>query len=94
MKIYTDDFRRDAVRYVDEHPAVPIKEVANYLGVPKDTLYGWTKTAYRNKLFGTNDPVPGPKTEIEKENDRLRRELRNTQDALEILKKAISILND
>ena len=48
MKNYTDDFRRDAVRYVDEHPAVPVKEVAKYLGIPKYTLYGWTKTVCRN----------------------------------------------
>ena len=32
--------------------------------------------------------------ELERENARLRRELRDKEDALEILKKAIGILND
>lgn len=58
MKRYTDDFKRDAVQYLDEHPDMTRAQVAQYLGIPKDTLYGWTKTASRNKLFGTNDPVP------------------------------------
>ncbi len=40
---YTNDFRRDAAKYVDEHPELTIKKVAGYLGIPKDTLYGWTK---------------------------------------------------
>lgn len=94
MKRYTDDFKRDAIRYLDEHPEMTRIQVAQYLGIPKDTLYGWTKTAYRNKLFGTSDPVPAPKTEQDREIERLKRELRDAKDALEILKKAISILND
>lgn len=94
MKRYNDDFKRDAVRYLDEHPDMTRVQVAQYLGIPKDTLYGWAKTASRNKLFGTNDPVPAPKTEQDREIERLERELRDAKDALEILKKAISILNN
>lgn len=33
---YINDFRKDAVKYVDEHPELTIKEVAGYLGIPKD----------------------------------------------------------
>ena len=49
---YTNDFCKDAVKYVDNHPELTIKEVAGYLGIPKDTLYGWTRTETRNRLFG------------------------------------------
>ena len=61
---------------------------------PKDTLYGWVK-AYRRKLrAGESEPIKGNLTDDEKESIRLKRELKDTQDALEILKKAISILGD
>ena len=43
MTTYSKDFKQDALKYIDEHPGVAIKEVAKMLGVPKDTLYGWTK---------------------------------------------------
>ena len=89
------DFKQAALKYTDDHPpGVAIKEVAKMLGVPKDTLYGWTKAEERRKIFGADSAVTGPMTDTEKELARLRRENRDLQDALEILKKAISILND
>lgn len=91
MTTYSKDFKQDALKYIDEHPGVAIKEVAKMLGVPKDTLYGCEE---RRKIFGADSAVTGPMTDTEKELARLRRENRDLQDALEILKKAISILND
>ena len=92
---YTKDFRMDAVKYVDSHPELTIKEVASYLGIPKDTLYGWTRAEARKSMFGDEaSSLSGPMTETEKENARLKRENRDLQDALEVLKKAISILGD
>lgn len=41
-----------------------------------------------------NEPIKGNLTEEEKEIIRLKKELRDTQGALEILKKAISILGE
>ena len=94
MTTYSKDFKQDALKYIDEHPGVAIKEVAKMLGIPKDTLYGWTKAEERRKIFGADSAITGPMTDTEKELARLRRENRDLQDALEILKKAISILND
>ena len=87
-------FGNPGLKYIDEHPGVAIKEVAKMLGVPKDTLYGWTKAEERRKIFGADSAITGSMTDTEKELARLRRENRDLQDALEILKKAISILND
>ena len=90
---YTDDFKNDAIQYVETHPDMTIQQTADYLGIPKDTLYGWIK-AYRRKLRNGEESFSGPLTDTEKELARLRRENRDLQDALAVLKKAISILND
>jgi len=91
---YSQDFKRDAIKYIDDHPEMKIKSVAEHLGVPKETLYDWSKKANREKIFGEEVPTSGPMTEAEKELIRLQRENRDLKDALEVLKKAISILND
>jgi len=62
------------------------------LGTSRTALFSWIKNAQAN-----NGEVPTRgsgnfQSDEAKENARLRKELRDTQDALEILKKAISIL--
>ena len=91
-RTYTDEFKRDALRYLEEHPDIDKKVAASYLDIPYDTLYGWWKRDRREKRGMTEGNLNGPMTEEEKELIRLRRELRDTKDALEVLKKAISIL--
>ena len=61
--------------------------------MPYNTLYAWyKKDRIENNPNGYDEK--GNQTDAEKEVIRLRRELRDAQDALEILKKAISILGD
>lgn len=93
IRHYTDDFKRDAIQYVESHPEMTMEQAAQYLGMPKETLYGWVK-ACRRKQRGIDSTPASPMTDEEKELARLRRENRDLQDALEVLKKAISILND
>lgn len=94
IRRYTAEFKTDAVNYVESHPDMSMQDAADNLGMPKETLYGWVK-AYRRKLrAGEGKPIKGNLTDEEKEIIRLKRELKDTQDALEILKKAISILGD
>ena len=90
---YSEEFKKDAVRYVKIHKELSTKEAAKNLGIPKDTLYDWIKSdrAEKNPDGYTET---GNQTELEKENLRLKRELRDAEDALEILKKAIGILGD
>ena len=93
IRRYTDDFKNDAVQYVEAHPDMTLQQAADYLGMPKETLYGWVK-AHRRQLRDGDAAPTGPLTDTEKELARLRRENRDLQDALAVLKKAISILND
>lgn len=90
---YSDEFKKDAVRYLKDHPQMDKREAARNLGIPYDTLYGWYKADRRKSNPDAYDDE-GRQTEEEKEIIRLRRELRDAKDALEILKKAISILGD
>ncbi|MCF0141669.1 MAG: transposase [Mogibacterium sp.] len=92
-KKYSDEFKQDALRYVKEHPDLDKRVCAEYLGVPYDTLYGWYKKDRRESNDANESSYSGM-SDLEKENMRLRRELRDTQDALDVLKKAISILGE
>ncbi len=92
-RTYTAEFKRDAVRYVKEHKELTNHEAAENLGVPYHTLYGWVKEDRRKNRPEAYDDK-GNLSDLEKENLRLQRELRDAKDALEILKKAISILGD
>ena len=75
-----------------EHPDLSLEECAKNLGIGLSTLSRW------RQQFEANDgdiPVRGSgnyASDEQKEIARLKRELRDTQDALDVLKKAISIL--
>ena len=91
---FTKQFKEDAVRYYLEHKDLGITECAKNLGTSRTALFTWIKDAKAN-----NGEVPtrgsgNYQSDEAKENARLRKELRDTQDALEILKKAIGILGN
>ena len=94
MRTYTSDFKQDAVQYVEDHPELSLQKAAENLNVPKETLYGWVKAHRRKLRAGDGEPIKGNLTEEEKELIRLKKELKEAQDALYILKKAISILGE
>ena len=91
-KQHTKQFNLDAINYHKEHPDLTQLQCAKNLGIGISTLARW-ESQYRN-----NDgdiPVIGSsnyESEVQRENARLKRELRDTQDALDVLKKAIGIL--
>jgi len=69
-----------------------VNACANNLGIATSTLYGWI-----NKFQEGGEVHRGSgnySSDEAKENARLRKELRDAKDALEILTKAISILGD
>ncbi len=93
-KQYDKDFKENAVRYYLDHKEIGLEKCAKYLGVSRTALSVWTKD-YRNN----NGEVPtrgsgNYESDEAKEIARLKRELRDTQDALDILKKAIGILGN
>ena len=89
---YTEDFKRNAVTFWKEHPELDISKCAKNLSVSKSALSTWAKMYKQN-----NGTVPtrgrgNYESDEAKEIARLKKELRDTQDALDILKKAIGIL--
>lgn len=91
-KQFTEEFKREAVKYWREHPELGLEKCAKNLGIGKTTLSTWGSIYDKN-----NGEVPTRgrgnfESDEAKEIARLKKELRDTQDALDILKKAISIL--
>ena len=89
---YTEDFKKDAVRYWKEHPENGINKCAKNLGISKSALSTWGKIYEENEGAAPTRGRGNYESDEAKENARLRKELRDTQEALEILKKAIGIL--
>lgn len=89
---HSKQFKLDAINYRNEHPDLTQVECAKNLGIGISTLAKW-ESQFRN-----NDgdiPVRGSgnyQSDDAKEIARLKRELRDAQDALDVLKKAINIL--
>ena len=91
-KQHTKQFKLDAVNYRKEHPDLTQVECAKNLGIGVSTLSRW-ETQFRDN--SGDIPVRGSgnySSDEAKEIARLKRELRDAQDALDVLKKAISIL--
>lgn len=89
---YSEQFKKDALIYVHDHADLSINACAKNLGISASTLHGWVK---KDRKGGEVHRGSGNyESDEAKENARLKEELRNTKDALEILKKAISILGD
>lgn len=92
QKQHDKEFKINAVKYVEQHPDLTQGECAKNLGIGVSTLSRW------RQQYRTNDgdvPTRGSgnyESDDKKEIARLKRELRNAQDALDVLKKAISIL--
>lgn len=86
------EFKQNAVKYVQEHPDLTKEQCAKNLGIGLSTLSRWEQLYREN---GGNVPTRGSgnyASDEQKEIARLKRELRDAQDALDVLKKAISIL--
>ena len=89
---HTKQFKLDAVNYRNEHPDLTQVECAKNLGIDVSTLARWEAQFRDNE---GDIPVRGSgnyESDEAKEIARLKRELRDAQDALDVLKKAISIL--
>ena len=82
-KQHDKQFKLDAVQYYFDHKELGVRGCAQNLGVGYSTLTKWLKD------FRESGDIP---VREQKEIARLKRELRDAQDALDVLKKAISIL--
>ena len=84
-KRYTDEFRRDAVRMATTS-GLTRPQLSSDLGVGLSTLNKWVQQHQHDDLMS------GPHEDVEKENTRLRKELRLVREEREVLKKRQSSL--
>ena len=89
---YDQQFKENAVRYHLDHPELTLKKAAENLGISDSALKTWLRAARGHEGCVPTRGSGNYSSDEAKEIARLQRELRDTKDALEILKKAISIL--
>ena len=80
-KRYTDEFRRDAVR-IATTSGLTRPQLSSDLGVGLSTLNKWVQQHQYDDLMS------GLHEDVEKENTRLRKEVRLLREEREVLKKA------
>jgi transposase len=78
-KRYTDEFRRDAVRMATTS-GLTRPQLSSDLGVGLSTLNKWVQQHQHDDLMS------GPHEDVEKENTRLRKEVRLLREEREVLK--------
>lgn len=83
MKQYDKEFKQDAVNYVRTHPELSVTQCTQNLGVNANTLHNWLSKARKGEEFRGQGNYSSAEA---KEIARLKRELKDTQDALAILK--------
>lgn len=93
-KQFDQEFKENAVKYYQEHKELGLTKAAQNLGVSKTALSVWVKAAKENEGAVPTRGSGNYSSDEAKEIARLRKELKDTKDALDILKKAISILGN
>lgn len=82
---YDDEFKASAVKMVLEKGR-PINAVSKDLGISEPALRRWIKAS-----ADPEDAASKRLAELEAENKRLKKELDDTKDTVEILKKSVAI---
>ena len=89
---FTDEFKQVVVQYVIDHPHESKLSIAKRFDIADSTVHKWVKDADKNNGTIVSRGSGNFSSDEAKEIARLRKELKDTQDALDVLKKAIGIL--
>ena len=92
-KHFDKQFKLDAVQYYHDHRELGLAGCASNLGISQQSLSRWQKELWESgdlKCCGSGNYSSDESKEIA----RLKRELRDAKDALDVLKKAINILGE
>ena len=92
-KHYDKQFKLDAVQYYHDHKNLGLQGCATNLGISQQTLSRWQKELRETGDIESRGSGNYASDEA-KEIARLKRELRDAQDALEVLKKQWFIVNE
>lgn len=90
--VFTDEFKQGVVDYVLSHSDESKVSIAKKFGIADSTVHKWLKEAKNNENKIESRGSGNFSSDEAKEIAKLKKELKDTQDALEILKKAIGIL--
>ena len=90
MKNYPPQFRAEAVALYRSRPGTTIAQVADDLGVNRETMRNWIRLDdQRRGVAGPARPVvPASEGSVEAENAALRRRVRELEEERDILRKA------
>jgi transposase len=87
-KIYTAEFKREAVR-LSEQPGASVLKVAKDLGVSSHSLYAWQKASKEQGKLAFPGHGKVALSAEQEENRRLKKELELVKQERDILKKAV-----
>lgn len=90
---YDSMFKEGAIKLVTEGGR-PVRDVASELGISIDSLRNWLKAGGLSpKTVGHDNRQAARTRELEAENKKLRRELAEKQEVIDVLKKSVGILS-
>ena len=89
---FTDEFKQGVVQYVLDHPDESKVAIAKQFGIADSTVHKWLKDAKNNNGTINSRGSGNYASDEAKEIARLKKELKDTQDALDVLLKATYIL--
>jgi transposase len=97
-KIIEKSFKMNAVKYKEDHPELTYSEIAKNLGVSISSIHRWVKEYSSTIQEGCDETnifrgSGNYSSDEVKELAKLKKENKDLKDALEILKKAMNILN-
>jgi len=82
---YTKEFKIEAVRLADQSDK-PVMQIARELGIRQNQIYKWKKQLENKGAVAF--PGTGRTSEADSETSKLRKELADAKEEVEILKKA------
>lgn len=90
MKHYPPEFKADAVALYRSRPGATIAQIADDLGVNRETLRSWVRLddQQRGETSSTRPAAAPAATSVEAENAALRRRVRELEEERDILRKA------
>ena len=89
-KHYPPEFKADAVALYRSRPGATIAQIADDLGVNRETLRSWVRLDEQRRGAGPRAALPAGEAagSVEQENAELRRRIRELEEERDILRKA------
>ena len=89
---YPNEFKMEVIRYAMDHPEESKASIIKKFGVPQASFYKWQNEYQKGAGKIVSRGSGNHASDEAKEIARLKKKLRDTEDALEVLKKAIGIV--